>query len=209
LVHYDQTLSGDIRYNQQFFYTKDVVRRLSAGTGSLGTPRYYVLIEAATKSANDDCILDIKLQTKPTAYQYFSETEKMDYDIHSENDAQRHAAAYKALVYEADNFLGWLKLPDGYYSVRERSPFKETFPTDKLNTKEHLIDMAQQWAEILATSHEQASHHLHQSLAKQVYKETQTVTRQQEFSELVASIAFEYAAQVETDWQSFSTALNH
>lgn len=208
LVHYDQTLSGNIAYDRQFFHVKDVVRRLSAGTGSLGTSRYYVLVEAATKASIDDRILDIKLQNKPTAYQYFSKTEQIDYDIHSENDAQRHAVAYTALVYEADDFLGWLELPDGHYSVRERSPFKETFPSKALSSEAKLIDMVQQWAKILATSHEQASRHLHQSLAKQVYKKTNTSEQRQEFSKMVASLAFDYADQVEQDWQYFTKALH-
>jgi uncharacterized protein (DUF2252 family) len=132
----------------------------------------------------------------------------MDYDIHSENDAQRHAAAYQALVYEADNFLGWIKLSDGDYSVRERSPFKETFPTEDIVDKDDFLQMVEQWAIILATSHEQASRHLHQSLAKQVGKMTKTAACYQEFSTEVSTVAFEYAAQVKRDWQGFVQALD-
>ncbi len=207
LVDYDLTLSGDLHYDPRFFEMKDIARRLSSGTGSLGTSRYYILIEAHTSSANDDRILDVKKQGKPTPYQYLTKTEQMDYDIHSDNDAQRHAAAYQALVYEADNFLGWMKLPDGDYSVRERSPFKETFPTEEIVDKDDFLQMAEQWAIILATSHEQASRHLHQSLAKQVGKMTKTSDCYQAFSTQVSTVAFEYAAQVKRDWKGFVKAL--
>ena len=47
----------------------DVAHRLLAGTGSLGTPRFYVLLE---DSAGDTHILDIKQQLPPSGYGYVS-----------------------------------------------------------------------------------------------------------------------------------------
>lgn len=51
-----------------------------------------------------------------------------------------------------------MKLHNGYYSVRERSPFKETFPTNTLTSEDSFIKMTEQWAKVLATDHARAEH---------------------------------------------------
>lgn len=84
-----------------------VARRLQAGTGSLGTPRYYVLIEGTKSSTDhDDRILDIKRQSRPTAYTYLGEQAQDEYDAPFEHEAQRHAAAHQALTRHTDRHLG-------------------------------------------------------------------------------------------------------
>ncbi len=206
MVGYGRTLSGKISYTDDFFKVKDIARRLQAGTGSLGTDRYYVLIENKTKSSTDDHILDVKHQGKPTPYYYLSEVEKIDYDLNVENDAQRHAEAYKAIAIDEDNYLGWMELPDGYYSVRERSPFKETFPTELLSKEVHFIEMAKQWAMVLASGHERSSRELYQSLGKSIVKKTKG--RRKEFRSLVREIAFGYADQVQKDWGYYVESLS-
>ena len=49
------------------FTLKDVAKRELAGTGSLGSGRYYVLIEGVGQpgDVNDDVILDFKEQDRP------------------------------------------------------------------------------------------------------------------------------------------------
>ena len=42
---YQQTLTGGLDPDDDYFRVLDVARRLNAGTGSLGTPRFYVLID--------------------------------------------------------------------------------------------------------------------------------------------------------------------
>jgi uncharacterized protein (DUF2252 family) len=205
MVYYGRTLCGDVTYSDDFFDLKDVARRLEAGTGSLGTSRYYILIEDKTKSSIDDHILDVKYQGKPTPYNYLSEAEQIDYDLNVENDAQRHAEGYKALAGDADNFLGWMKLSDGYYSVRERSPFKETLPSEDLKDEKSFLDMSKQWATVLATGHEQASRYLYNPLGKQIAKITKG--RRKEFQAMVREIAFGYANQVDLDWNYFVKSL--
>src|SRR5690606_7049812 len=53
-----------------YFTIKDIAGRVNAGMGSLGTPRYYVLIEGAGGGAGDDRILDVKRQAEPSGYPY-------------------------------------------------------------------------------------------------------------------------------------------
>ncbi len=115
----------------------------------------------------------------------------------------------RALIKNTDDFLGVLALPDARYSVRQRSPYKESFDTSSLKRKSSFVKIAQQWGIILATAHSRADKdfnpiYIPYSFAKQVTKQTEN--SQEEFQLLVKEIAFDYAQQVERDWQSF---LNH
>jgi hypothetical protein len=130
------------------------------------------------------------------------------------NHARRHATAYKKLTSRTDPHLGWMHLDpisvdvggedrdrSGYYSVRERSPFKEAFPGEALDTRRMFSALAEQWAEVLATGHVRAN----KKLPKLFHKLTDD--RDAAFLEQIRNIAFDYADQVEVDWQHFVKAL--
>lgn len=211
-------------YDATYFKVKDVARRISAGTGSLGTPRYYVLIEGASDDWDDDRILDVKRQSKPTAYFFLSKAERVEYRLlieHKEGqDAGWHEAGYRALARHTDDHLGWLALAGGFYSVRERSFFKQGFPTQKLDSKKRFKTMAEQWGRILATDHARSQPSYDEAYftghgeQPRHYRLKERVTeltdgRQDGFSGLVQDVAFAYADQVQTDWQCFTKALEH
>jgi len=199
---------------------RDVARRLLAGTGSLGTTRYYLLLEDGDGELH---ILDIKQQSKPAAYPFLSDARKTDYDGHADgNDARAHAVAYRALSSHPDPFLGWMKLSDGWFSVRQRSPYKEAFPallTDatgdfkslKLDSKSRYTKLAEQWGTILAVDHayaervEAKERGAGETLKAQI--SAATSGREADFAALVRTIAFEYADQVKVDWASFVDGL--
>ncbi|MEM7028246.1 MAG: DUF2252 family protein [Chloroflexota bacterium] len=204
---YRKTLEKRLSKNERDFKVKDVARRLLAGTGSLGTNRYYVLIK--DNSFSQYHILDIKQQAKPTPYFYLGKPAQKAYDAQFENDAQRHTESYQALIRYADKYQGWLHLesgdadfPAGYYSVRERSPFKEAFPGEVLSTRTSFSSLAEQWATILATNHTRAN----KALPKAVHMLTDD--QDEAFRNLVKGVAFGYADQVMTDWQYFVGALD-
>ena len=91
------------------------------------------------------------------------------------------------------------------FSVRERSPFKDDFPTDKLEKKKHLRKMAAIWGEVLATEHKRASRALNTDqpfLFEQSLNQL-TEGRESEFVTLVVAIATHYAECVERDFQTF------
>jgi hypothetical protein len=50
---YPATLSGDLPWNSTYFRVKDVAIKQHAGTGSLGLPRYLILIEGKTSALED------------------------------------------------------------------------------------------------------------------------------------------------------------
>jgi uncharacterized protein (DUF2252 family) len=215
ILAYTETISGNLNYDREYFKIKDVAQRLNAGLGSLGTPRYYLLIEGETDDLDDDYILDIKRQYKPTAYRLFSLYDRLNYDSKFNNTAQGHATAYKALIKHADDFLGWMELVDynpadgdfsGYYSVREISPYKKSLKTEKLEDKDSFIEVAQQWGKILATDHARADQDFDEklvpnSLEKQVTKIANG--KHEKFRKLVLQVALKYAEQVNSDYSSF------
>lgn len=210
MSEYGKTLSGQLDYKPGHFKVKDIAQRLGAGLGSLGTPRYYVLIEGESDEPSDDRILDVKRQSKPTAYNFLGQKWQGEYDRRFKNDAQRHGLAYRALIKDADDYLGWMELSDGVYSVRELSPFKDGILTDKLNSDQALTDMAKLWGKILATDHARADRDFEPDLIpysfeKQVDKLTNG--RHREFRALVSQVAFEYAEQVNKDYEAFQATL--
>ncbi|ACK67548.1 conserved hypothetical protein [Rippkaea orientalis PCC 8801] len=212
---YSQPIIQTLNYDKTFFTIKDIARRLNAGLGSLGTPRYYVLIEGKTSNLDDDLLLDIKRQYKPIPYQFLGLQDQQNYDQNFDNDAQRHAVAYRALIKKANDYLGWIQIVDdnvtngdlsGYYSVQEISAKEKSLKTEKLTSKDDWITMAKLWGQILATDHARADQDFSEkyvpySLEKQVTQLTDGKHKQ--FLELVKTIAFDYAAQVQVDYDSF------
>ena len=205
---YGARLTG-IEYSRRRFTVRDIARRLAAGTGSLGTPRYYVLIENLEAESRGYHILDVKRQARPSAYDYLSKEEQVDYDrTFDRNDAERHAEAYRALAKQPDVYLGWMKLHNGFYSVRERSPFKETFATTDLTRVGDFEAMARSWAQVLATDHTRAVRRLRVDgkryhIAEEVVARTKGDRDRHDFLALVRDVAFEYADVVEADFGYF------
>lgn len=209
MPEYGKTLTGELAYCPQYFHVKDIAHRRLAGTGSLGTPRFYIVIEGEGNHHKYDCILDVKRQGKPTPYHYLGKKFQRAYDRQFENDAQRQAIAYKALVKNTDDHLGWMKIGGEYYSVRERSPYKEAFPLDTLTKKKRFRKLAEQWGKILATSHSRADQDAQGSRINHDFDEALchlTNGKFAAFSQLVQKVALSYADQVELDYEAFRTA---
>jgi uncharacterized protein (DUF2252 family) len=202
-----------------YFEVKDVARRLLAGTGSLGVQRFYVLIAGADDSPQSVRILDIKCQLEPTAYHFLGSQDRVEYEWLLEEylgrDARWHEAAYRAMAKYTDDHLGWMELSDGFYSVRERSFFQETFATKGLDRAE-FVGLAEQWGKILATDHSRAltafnseypegSDRQFMPRAPRFKQEVvaKTANRHDEFRALVRKVAFDYAKQVKADWDAF------
>lgn len=205
---YRKTLRGDLKDNRDYFKVKDVAKRLRAGTGSIGTPRYYVLIEAKSDDPDDDRILDVKKQgaPPPPAYTFLGDDFRRQYDKNFGNHAQRHAKAFQALTKHTDDHLGWMQLSDGFYSVRERSPFKKTYDTTKLTSVKRFKSFARQWGAVLATAHGGADKDADKKLISYSFeKEVGEATdgKHKGFRQLVNEVAFEFADQVQRDYEQF------
>jgi hypothetical protein len=211
-----------------YFSVRDVAWRLNAGTGSVGVPRFYVLIEGVDESLKTDSILDVKLQSTPTPYRFLDDDLQHEYRFFTDEvpgqDAIWHAAAYRAMAKGTDDHLGWLALSGDFYSVRERSYFKETLSIEKLNTKDRFISLAEQWGELLAAVHARSLTDFNddtknpdlreklffQQKEKKSFKSRvskRTEGKFAEFCSVVNEIAFSYAAKVTEDYDTFVEAL--
>jgi hypothetical protein len=88
------------------------------------------------------------------------------------------------------------------FSIRERSPFKSDFPTEKLLQEQDLYFMSNVWGTILAARHKRASYKLNdQANLMPNYFADQIAGREGQFVQLVTSVAFQYADCVAQDYQ--------
>ncbi|ACY17358.1 DUF2252 domain-containing protein [Haliangium ochraceum] len=212
---YVSTTARSVREQPGYFDIKDIARRRNAGLGSLGVPRYYALIEGASSDDDDDRILDVKQQGQAAGYVHLSPGARALTDAASvaastpaaAAPAVRVVTAYRALAKGADDHLGWLLLGSEAYSVRERSPYKETFPIELLVSVDRLEKLAEQWGDILATAHARADRDFRDDLiAVSIDTEIDERTdgHHSEFRALVREVAWAQAAQVQADHASFA-----
>lgn len=197
---------------ENHFRVKDTAARLDAGTGSLGLERYYVLIEGGRglehKHEHDDVILDVKEQTPPEGFRKMNAAEKRAWQATFPHEGARHAAAFSAIAEHPDIYLGWLHLGERVFSVRERSPFKDDFPTHKLDGAKAYRQLVKQWGRILAREHLRGARALNQDdparFARSVCERLDG--RLEPFVEVVSTLAVTYADCVAQDYRTFVEA---
>ncbi|MES3676532.1 DUF2252 family protein [Halomonas elongata] len=203
---YRETLYSErAEADEDHFRVKDMARRLDAGTGSLGLERYYVLIEGGRDHEHDDVILDVKQQTPPEGWRLMNATEKRAWRRAFPHEGARHAAAFHAIAEHPDPYLGWLHIGDSVFSVRERSPFKDDFPTHKLDSGKDYRKLVKRWGRILAREHLRGARDLYPedpgSFARNVCARLEG--RLDHFTDMVATLAVSYAECVTQDYRTF------
>ncbi len=189
-------------FDKDHFNVLDVAQRISSGTGSYGTPRYYILIKGEAKGKYSQRILDVKFQYKPCAYQFSGKEFQQNYDARFMNEGKRHKEAFESLNSCSNIYTGWMIFQEGTFSVRERSAYKSYFQTSLLNTKTRFNKLAKQWGSVLATSHIKANKDF--DINKIV--ELANLNKNQ-LEELVSKIAFEYIEFNNTIYKSFINKL--
>ncbi|WP_280549913.1 MULTISPECIES: DUF2252 family protein [unclassified Halomonas] len=203
---YRQTLGGARREAEAgHFRVKDMAQRLDAGTGSLGLERYYVLIEGGQDHEHDDVILDVKQQTAPEGWRLMDSAEKRAWRRAFPHEGMRHAAAFVAIAEHPDPYLGWLHLGDTVFSVRERSPYKEDFPTHKLDGAKPYRQLVTQWGRILAREHLRGAHALSPDDPGRFARAVGTCVegRGERCVDMVTTLALSYADCVRQDYRTF------
>ena len=199
---YVDSLEAKFIDKSSYFKIIDIAQRLSAGLGSLGCNRFYVLIQGDSKKLSDDRIIDLKFQWKPTGYFFLSVEEQKEYDKRFENEGIRFVEAYKSMHRYSDNHLGWIKLPDGYYTVTERCPYRGYFPPEKLKRTKDFENMAADWARSLASNHVYSFNDFNYELViEKAYQ------KRRQFFEQIMDLAFAYERQVVKDWEMFCDIL--
>jgi len=179
----------------------DIARRTQAGTGSLGSQRYYALIDGG--APDEHIILDIKQQREPASVAVMPESEQYWYRETFTHEGRRHADAFKAIAEHPDSWLGWLSIDGTLFSVRERSPFKKDYPAHKLNADAYL-EMATIWGEVLGREHARGSFCVQEPETAFVqFIRDNVLPEKKAFLRLLRAIAPHYARCVQQDWQIF------
>ena len=202
LPAYGLTLGGGLAYDPDHFSVLSIACRLHAGIGSLGVPRFYVLIAGG---GDGPVILDVKAQPLPSAFVYGDPIARAATQAGcAEHQGCRVILGARALGHAADDYQGWLTCAGRQWSIRRRSPWKATLPVSLLNSRRRLEKMAKQWGQVLATCHCRADRWLERSgPGFAVGVAARTKGRRRAFRDQVVRVATTYAAQVEADFTAF------
>ena len=203
MQNYIQTFEIKQQFGDSHFKIKDIAQRLLSGLGSFGVPRYYVLLEGEDKKVDDDILLDVKWQSKPTAYGFMDEKFQQNYDENFVNEGQRFVQSYRDMIKYDDPYLGWMQLSDGVYAVREISPYKSYIAIEDLTKKKDYMLMVKYWAQIIASYHGLSYKGFDR---KQFYK--MTSENPLGFEKLVYETAQEFATETQKEWKLFEATVD-
>ena len=206
---YISSISSGKQYAASYYTVKDIHQKLGSGVGSLGKLRYYVLIEGPTSSTSDDVILELK-QASSSAVS-IADYGQLPSSIYNNNEATRVALSAKAQQINADVLIGYAAINGLNFYFHEKSPFAEDFDYTQLTSSSKLSTAATYLGQALASAHAISDQDYNSSIVsysidKQV---SDAVTSKSGLESEISTFAFNYAAQVTLDWQSFVTAYNN
>ncbi|MEY8749949.1 DUF2252 family protein [Alkalicoccobacillus gibsonii] len=186
--------------SEDYFAIKDIARRTDAGLGSLGTERYYVLIEGETAGQQDDVILDVKSQL-PSAVDRAGLGKTASYPNH----ADRTIDGMSGLHNNPDIHWGSLTTDKHSYLVKERSAFKDEFDQSSFSNVNDFDSYLFYSAKASAYAHTRAANKIgNTKFAQTAYALMNQDTFQQEFADL----SFQYYGQTLKDHQNYRTLYN-
>lgn len=205
---YHHDLASELQGNQDYFNVVDVATRINAGTGSLGTSRYYVLIDGHNEHQHDYRILDVKMQGEPSHYPYLPKIslERMAGLFDGRSQGCRVAQAQQAMHVHADDHLGSVYVDGHSYSVRERSPYKKTLDSAKLDSQKRFAKLAKAWGSIAATAHARGQRDFAPCVTNTRFEQivtSLTGDNAKDFHQQVWLFANNYCQQVNEDYQLF------
>ncbi|CAB3785324.1 hypothetical protein LMG28614_02104 [Paraburkholderia ultramafica] len=206
---YISSISSSKQYAASYYQVKDIHQKLGSGVGSLGKLRYYILIEGPSASTSDDVILELKQETSSAVAEASSNGQTLS-SADNGNDANRVAKTSKAQTLNADVLVGYATINGVNYYFHEKSPYAEGFDYTQLTSAGKLNTAATYLGQALASAHaisdqDYNSAIVSYSIDKQV---SDAVTSKNGLESEISTFAFNYAAQVNLDWQSFVSTYN-
>jgi uncharacterized protein (DUF2252 family) len=159
------------KWDDDFFTVLDVAARIGSGIGSFGVDRYYMLLKGTDGLLGSEegsaVVLDVKYQPEGAVSQVLTADDTAWYDILFANAAARTVEAQRRLTSYTDPYTGWVLLTmndtstNGLqqqpFSIRQRSPWKESFELEDLTDPDEFSEFMSQIAEATATSHVRGS----------------------------------------------------
>jgi uncharacterized protein (DUF2252 family) len=186
LPAYRETLSPDHRMIFDRFRALDVGFKV-VGTGSIGTRDYVVLMFG--RDENDVLILQVK-EEHPSIYARYLQ------GAAPANQGQRVVEGQRALQVQSDFLLGWCSIAGRDYLVRQLNDHKSSLEVAGLSGKP-LLEYGRLCAELLAKGHARSG----EPVAISAY-----LGPSRKAADSLMQFAFEYAAQVQADFNAFRKA---
>jgi len=216
LANNAQNSNWDFSAYPSYFTLKDLIQSVNEGGGSLGSIRYWALIEGPSATDQyDDRILDIKFQNPPDGYGYINSTLQFTIQNATQfNDGWRETIAYRSMVNYADPLAGWMTISGLNYSVRERHPCHNSIdytPTNDLSSDLKSQNGAVWYGDALATAHARADKDSPWSLIDYDFDASLFAILSQNFSGWqaeVLAVASEAYAQNTDDYNAFVQLYN-
>lgn len=208
MTSYINTIGSSKQYAASYYAVKDIRQKLGSGVGSLGELRYDVLIEGASSSTSDDVILEMKQEVASTVTTVSNGL--LPAGDYGSNEGGRVALTAKAQQLNTDVLVGYTTINGAAFYVHEKSPYAEDFDYTTLSSAGKLKTASTYLGQALASAHAVSDQDYNSaivsySIDKQV---TNAVTSKSGLESEIATFAFNYAAQVALDWQSFVAAYN-
>lgn len=202
------------QWDNDYFSVLDVAARTGSGIGSFGVARFYVLLkgkDGLLGKGNDGTavILDVKFEPLSAVQRILDTNDMAWYDAMFSNAASQVAMGQRRLTSYVDPFTGWILLEDDNgvpqpFSVRQRSPWKESFDVDSLVHHGDFIDFSAQIAIATATSHVRGTVAKAPAEFKEVMHSIMSdKDTRKEWGEVVERIARAYHKQVLRDYRCF------
>lgn len=200
-AEYITSIGPENRQTESFFKIKDVVKKLGAGTGSIGLLRYYILVEGNMDGEQGDLVLEAKEARTPAPTHFFP------YDEWFSDDGLHHGrrviTAQKAMQYLQDPYLGYFSIGNHHFYVREKSPYDEGVDPSELTNQENMEATVEVMGKVTAKAHARADESLldHQSeeeILRAIGNEFHGF-----ISQIVAASVF-YKNQVHEDYSLFA-----
>ncbi|MFN3362060.1 MAG: DUF2252 domain-containing protein [Pseudanabaenaceae cyanobacterium] len=202
---YVNSISASKRQPSSFYTLKDVRLKLGSGNGSLGRYRYYLLIEGATSSPNDDVILEMKQQLHSAVS--IAAPGRMPSSYYNNHQGERVSKTIKALLNHTDPLVGHTTVNGQFFFVREKSPWAEDFDYTQLKSFNRFNNAVAYAGAIVAKNHALADKDYDPSLNYSQDKQIlEAITSKAGFKQEITKFALDYAQQVELDYNAFLSA---
>lgn len=188
-----------------YFKIKSIAARVGAGLGSLGVPRYYVLVEGLSDSQDDDIILDVKYEPVPEWWNFVHDDVRT-LNGHFLSQGHRIAAGIHALSSRVDTHCGWMDMQDGSYLIRSRSPYKAQVDIDALISPIRFHSFAMHLAIVNAIAHSRADNDYKSELIQWSFEEELVGIVGSDidgFAQILTDYAFMNADRIADDYNCF------
>jgi len=201
-------------WSDEYFTVLDVAQRVGTGIGSYGVDRYYILLKGTDDLIEQEdgtaVVLDVKYQPNGAFWNVLSEEDQAWYHVMFPNAAARTIEAQRMLTSYTDPYLGWIMLKDDEgvpqpFSVRQRSPWKDSPDLDELDDPKTFSKFMAQVAVATATSHVRGSLSRAAGGFKHVIEALLGHRKDREkWGDAVLRLAAAYHEQVLLDFQCFA-----